>query len=180
MHTFIISLGLIFILLKPVWAQSDFAAFFNSAEQYQNVVVEKVLSVDTIMIKGNEKVKLIGLIAPELPHRFKKERDRDQYGFRIEKPVSPIISIEQRAIEYVEGLLFKKHIRLEFDVERINDNFRTLAYIFLKEDDTFVNAEIIRQGFANLSIRPPNTKYSKELRTAYQEAKQEKRGLRGE
>ncbi len=44
----------------------------------------------------------------------------------------------------------------------------------------FLNAEILRQGFANLSIRPPNMKFAKELREAYREARAEKRGLQGQ
>jgi endonuclease YncB( thermonuclease family) len=50
----------------------------------------------------------------------------------------------------------------------------------LLDNELFVNAEILRQGFAFLQIRPPNTKYSKELREAYTEARLEKRGLQGE
>ena len=72
-----------------------------------------------------------------------------------------------------------QEIKDVFDSEKNSEDYKTLAYVFLLEDDTFVNAEILRQGFAFLSIRPPNMKYAKELREAYKEARAEQRGLQG-
>jgi len=44
---------------------------------------------------------------------------------------------------------------------------------------TFVNAEILRQGYANLSFDPRLRKYNDKLQKAYREAREEKRGLHG-
>jgi len=167
-----------------VWGQSDFDFFFKNNSQYQDVVVKEVLSTDTIILQEKtgdkpEIVKLIGLRAPDVPRTKATDIDRDQFGFTVKQPVNPATPLEEKALEYVKELLKGKHVRLEFDSEKQSSKFQTIAYIFLLEGNVFVNQEILRQGFAHLSIRPPNMKYAKELRTAYQEARNEQRGLQG-
>jgi len=66
------------------------------------------------------------------------------------------------------------------DDNKSDDDNLTLAYVFLMKNDLFVNTEILRHGFSQLSIQVPNTKYKKLLREAYQEARREKRGYQGE
>lgn len=164
---------------------SDLNFLFKDATQYKDVIVEKIRSTDTIVLKGkNEKngevIKLIGLRAPSAPKRKKIDVDRDQYGFIKEQNVSPLTPLEEQAYDFVKELLEGEHVRLEFDSNKKSENYSTLAYVFLLDDDTFVNTEILRHGFAHLQIRPPNTKYTKQLREAYKEARSEKRGLQGE
>ncbi|MFH1360113.1 MAG: thermonuclease family protein [Candidatus Omnitrophota bacterium] len=150
---------------------------FQDTSKYENVLVDKVLSTDSFILEDGEKIRLIGLKAPEVPKK-KKEFKRNEYNIII-REVDPLISVNERAFQFTQKLLVKKYVRLEFDVQRKDDDFYTLAYVFL-EDDTFVNAEILRQGYASLRTIPPNDKYIDELRAAYQEARQEKRGLQGE
>jgi len=69
---------------------------------------------------------------------------------------------------------------LEFDVERKSGDYKTLAYVFLAKDNIFVNAEILRQGYAYLQIIPPNTRYVELFKEAYREARLERRGLQAE
>jgi endonuclease YncB( thermonuclease family) len=165
-----------------VLSETDFSLFFKDASQYQDVVVKEVLSVNTITLEGErgEIITLIGLRAPDLPRSKKESINRDQYGFTIKKEVDPMTPIEEKAFDFVKEFLEGQHVRLEFDAEKKDDSYATLAYVFLLKDDTFVNAEILRQGFAHLSISPPNTKYAHELREAYKEARSEKRGLQGQ
>ncbi|MCX7661611.1 MAG: thermonuclease family protein, partial [Candidatus Omnitrophica bacterium] len=54
---------------------------------------------------------------------------------------------------------------------------RLLAYVFLKEDNTFVNAKIIEEGYASLLTIPPNLKYVDLFRDLYRKAYTEKKGL---
>ena len=142
----------------------------------ENQKVIRVIRADTIILENNEKIRLIGIKAPEPPP--KREVETDKFGFIIE-PDNPLTPVEERAFNFAKFLLEGQTVRLEFDIQRRDKNFRTLAYVFL-EDGTLVNAEIVRQGFAHLQIRPPNTKYADLLREAYQEARREKRGLQGE
>ncbi|MCC6759003.1 MAG: thermonuclease family protein [Candidatus Omnitrophica bacterium] len=147
----------------------------NNSSTYNDVVVERVLSADTIMIKGDKKIRLIGVKGPDAPRRPKTEYDKN--GLPIEKPVLPENTFEEKAYAFASHLLLGKHIRLEFDESRNDDDFTTVAYVFLVEEGTFANTEIIRYGYADLQIKPPNLKYEEELRAAYREAREEKRGM---
>jgi len=175
------------ILFYPVTASSEtnFDFFFKDAAQYQDVIVDEIRSTDTILLRAGigenrEVLKLIGLRAPKAPKIKKVDLDRDQYGFVNKGEVSPLTSIEERAFDFVKELLEGQHVRIEFDSDKKAEKYATFAYVFLLDDNTFVNTEILRQGFAHLQIRPPNTKYVKLLREAYKEARTEKRGLQGE
>ena len=88
----------------------------------------------------------------------------------IELPGSNIAEVR------VEG----DKVRIEFDRNKKNKDFDTLAYVFLEEENLFINAEILRLGYAHLQISPPNMKYASELREAYQEARREKRGFQSQ
>ena len=51
-----------------------------------------------------------------------------------------------------------------------------LAYVYL-EDGTFVNAELVKQGFAQVATYPPNVKYVDLFQRLQKETQAEKRGL---
>ncbi len=68
-----------------------------------------------------------------------------------------------------------KRVRLEYDWERRDKYGRTLAYFYL-EDGTFLNSEIIRQGYGFAYTRFP-FKYLEEFRKLEQEAREAGRGL---
>lgn len=173
------SWAIILLLSCEVSAQSNFELIFGSAARYQDVVVREVISTNTIILNQGERVRLIGLKAPAAPDE-REEIERDKFGFVVRKEGEPAIPLEEKALAFAKALLEGKRVRLEFDSERKDDDYTTLAYVFLLKDDTFVNTEILRQGFADLAIRPPNTKYAQQLRSAYREAREEKRGLQGE
>ena len=59
--------------------------------------------------------------------------------------------------ELVEGKL----VRLERDVSNTDKYGRLLRYVFV--NDTFVNAELVRQGLAEAKTYPPDLKYQKVL-----------------
>jgi len=174
-------------LISPGLAsgESNFDFFFKTDAQYQDVIVAEILGADTIVLQEKigekaERIKLIGLRAAQAPRKKTVDIDRDQYGFAVKEEVSPLTTVEEQAIEFVQELLVGKHVRLEFDAEKIDEANTTLAYVFLIEDNTFVNTEILRHGFAHLHIRPPNSKYTSKLREAYKEARAEERGLQGQ
>ncbi len=165
--------------------ESDFDFFFKTSTHYKDVVVKEIISTDTIRLQGevgdkDELIKLIGLRALTPPKRKASEIKRNEFGQVIKDPVSPLTPLDEQAFEFVRELLEGQHVRLEFDSEKNGEDHETLAYIFLLEGGTFVNAEILRQGYAHLSIRPPNMKYAKNLREAYKEARAEQRGLQGQ
>ena len=181
--TFILSLFFsIFFLVFPRRSQGQtaFEMILGSSAQYKDVTVNEVLSADTFKLENGKKIKLIGLRAPKAPKEKKSEVERDQYGFRIKETVSLLTPIEEQAFDFVVELLEGNRVRLEFDSNKKDDDNMTLAYAFLIENNIFVNEAILKNGFANLQIRLPNTKYADQLREAYKEARKEKRGLQGE
>ncbi len=74
------------------------------------------------------------------------------------------------------------NVRLEFDQANAHIGHkymykRTLAYIFL-EDGSFLNAEIIKQGYGHAYTRFP-FKYLDAFRRYEREAREQRRGLWG-
>lgn len=60
-------------------------------------------------------------------------------------------------------------VYLEKDVSETDRFNRLLRYVYLA-DGTFVNAELVKQGYAVASTYPPDVKYQETLRAAQQEA----------
>ncbi len=89
-------------------------------------------------------------------------------------------SIEATA--FTKKMVQGKRVRLEFDQADAHlgpkDRYgRTLAYVFL-EDGTFLNTEIIKQGYGFAYTRLP-FKYMDEFRQYVREAREQNRGLWG-
>jgi len=113
---------------------------------------------DTIVLDGNEKVKLIGVETPE-----------------TKDPRKPIQYFGKEASEFTRSLFEGQKVRLEFDQNKIDKYGRTLAYVYL-EDGTFLNAEIIKQGYCHAYTIFP-FKYLEEFRQYEKEARENERGL---
>lgn len=144
--------------------------------KYDDVVVRDVLRVDTLRLESGETVKLIGVRAFGNPAR-KKKVERDEHGFVVKENVDLEVPPAEQAREYARELLEGKHVRLEFDAEQKDDEYKTLAYVFLVNDNTFVNARILERGFADLQIQAPNLKYARQLRDAYREGRAYSHGM---
>jgi len=69
-----------------------------------------------------------------------------------------------------------KKVRLEYDVARFDRYRRTLAYAYL-EDGTFINAELVRNGYATVMTMPPNVKYAETFNKLASKARKQKKGL---
>ncbi len=115
--------------------------------------VERVIDGDTIVLDTGETVRLLGVNTPERGQPFYEE-----------------------AKAFTESLTLGKAVRLEQDVVPVDRYNRVLAYVYL-EDGTFVNVEIVRQGYGQVYVIPPNVAYADELRAAQQEAREAGRGL---
>lgn len=70
-------------------------------------------------------------------------------------------------------------VRLEFDVERRDRYDRLLAYVRRVSDGMFVNAELVRSGYAQTMTIPPNVRYADRFLQLQREARREGRGLWG-
>ncbi len=114
-----------------------------------------------MVLSTKERVRYIGIDTPEIHH-----------------PRKPVEAYGREAMEFNRRLVEGKKVRLEFDVERYDKYNRLLAYLFLP-DGTFVNGELLRQGYAQLLTIPPNVKYADLFVRNQQEARKAGRGLWG-
>ncbi len=80
------------------------------------------------------------------------------------------------AADFTRKLVEGKEVKLEFDVSQRDKYGRLLAYVYLT-DGTFVNAEIIKQGFAQVMTIPPNVKHQDLFLRLQKEARENRRGL---
>ena len=136
-----------------------FAPPVNPAAPEREAFVKRVVDGDTVVLASGERVRYIGVDTPELHH-----------------PRKPVGFYAREAKEFNRRLIEGKTARLEFDVEHYDKYGRLLAYVYLS-DGTFVNAELLRQGYAQLLTIPPNVKYVDLFKKLQQEAREANRGL---
>ena len=122
-------------------------------------VVQRVIDGDTVVLTGGERVRYIGVDTPELHH-----------------PRKPVEFYGREAKEFNRRLVEGRKVRLEFAVHRSARYGRLLAYVYL-EDGTFVNGELLRQGYAQLLTIPPNVKHADRFVPLQKEAREAGRGL---
>ena len=145
---------------------------FGQAYNYDDILVVRAVDGDTLKLENGERVRLIGIDTPEVYESTKLYRDSKKSGQNIKA----IQALGKRSSKFTRDLVEGKRVRLEFDLEKRDKYKRLLAYVYLK-DGIFVNAEIVKQGYASLMTYPPNIKYVDTFKKLYQEARVNNRGL---
>jgi micrococcal nuclease len=135
-------------------------------------MVTRAVDGDTLLLESGERVRLIGIDTPEMHESNKLYRDAE----RTKQDIATIQKLGRRSYEFTKNLVEGKRVSMEFDVEKYDKYKRLLAYVYLK-DGTFVNAEIVKQGYASLMTFPPNVKYVDLFLKLYREAREDRRGL---
>ena len=131
------------------------------SDQRETAFCTRVIDGDTIVINREgkiEKVRLIGVDTPETKH-----------------PKKPVQRFGKEAYLFTKEMVEGKEVRLESDQQRRDRYGRLLAYVYLM-DGTFLNAEIIRQGYGFAYTRYP-FKYMEKFRGYEREARENKRGM---
>jgi len=132
-----------------------------------SVAVARVIDGDTIEIavgdpsagaQGRDRVRYIGIDTPETVDPRKPVQ-----CFGVEASV--------RNKEFVEGTV----VRLVRDVSDRDRYGRLLRYVWV--GDTFVNLELVREGYAHASAFPPDVAHADEFQQAEAEARAAGRGL---
>ncbi|MFH1457570.1 MAG: thermonuclease family protein [Candidatus Omnitrophota bacterium] len=139
---------------------------------YTDVLVTRAVDGDTLQLETGERVRLIGIDTPEMHESNKLYRDSE----RSQQDIEAIKAMGRESYGFTKKLVEGKRVSLEFDVEKQDIYKRMLAYVYLK-DGTFVNAEIVKQGYASLMTYPPNVKYADLFVKLYREARENNRGL---
>lgn len=141
-------------------------------EPKEGMLITRVVDGDTLVLEGGERVRLIGIDTPEMHDSDKLLRD----ARRTNQDTETIKSLGRQSYAFTKSIAEGKRCRLEYDVEKKDRYKRTLAYAYLS-DGTFLNAEIVKQGYASLLTIPPNVKYADLFLSLYREARENKRGL---
>ena len=123
--------------------------------------VVRVVDGDTIEVSiedTTEDVRYIGVDTPESV-----------------APGEPVECFGRRAGAFNERLVSGREVRLRFDRERRDRYGRLLAYVYA--GGRFVNAELVRRGFARTLTIPPNDSHAALLARLEREAGRAGRGL---
>lgn len=142
-RNFFLLLGLLGVLLiiNYPYLDSKIEQFVYKSNYY---LVSRVIDGDTIVLENDERVRLLGIDAPE----------RGEFYFNEAK-------------EFLENEILNKSIRLEFVGERQDKYYRTLAYIHF--DNENINVKIVENGFANYYFYDGRDKYSNALEKAWED-----------
>src|SRR5689334_109928 len=125
--------------------------------------VVRVVDGDTVVVRTggrDERVRYIGVDTPESV-----------------KPGTPVQCFAKAASAANKRLVEGQEVRLVADAEARDRYGRTLAYVYRSSDGLFVNAELVRRGYAKPLTIPPNVAHAVELRRLAATARREGRGL---
>lgn len=150
---------------SPRSLSADLPPLETLRERWQQgfVFVTRVIDGDTFWVDNGEeafKIRFIGIDAPELRNSRHKKKG----------------PFAKEAKAYVQERTEGQWVRLEMDVQKTDRYGRMLAYIYL-EDNAFLNADLVREGYAVLATFPPNVKHVELFRQLQTEAREHKRGL---
>jgi micrococcal nuclease len=123
--------------------------------------VVRIVDGDTIHVRiadRIEKVRYIGVNTPEVHHPRKGEEPGGREAAAVNR-----------------ALVIDKTVRLETDVQ-VRDRYgRLLAYVYV--GDTMINADLVRQGYAQVMTVPPNVRHQALFLKLQREARESNRGL---
>ena len=127
-----------------------------------------VVDGDTMHVRVGprlEKVRYIGVNAPEIPHP--EARGWHEGG--------------ARALAANRRLVAGRETVLELDLVRRDHYGRLLAYVWVRRARrrSMVNAELVRRDYAQVMTIPPNVKYQDRFLKLQRAAREARRGLWG-
>jgi len=126
-------------------------SFVRKYPRYKATIVS-VIDGDTIITQSGEKVRLLGINAPE----------KGQFYY-------------EEAKEALEKMVKNKTVELEIDAKDKDAYGRSLRYVFV--DNRFVNLEMVKNGYAHTYITYPNIRYRDLLKEAQNFAKEKNLGI---
>ena len=141
-------------------AQSD-----EPAGDLGSAQVLRVVDGDTIRVRldgRTERVRYIGVDTPESV-----------------KPGTPVQCYAKRASAANAALVAGRSVKLVTDAEQRDRYGRLLAYVYREPDGAFVNARLVRDGFARTLTIAPNVAHEREFTQLAGDARRARRGLWG-
>ena len=133
------------------------------ATTFGRAQVVRVVDGDTIRVRldgHTERVRYIGVDTPESV-----------------KPGTPVQCFAERAAAANRALVAGRRVRLVGDAEARDRYGRLLAYVYREPDGAFVNAALVRDGYARTLTIPPNVAHRADFSRLAGEARRAGRGL---
>lgn len=122
--------------------------------------VRYVMDGDTFILENNQRVRMIGINAPEISH-VKYGKKGQLFG--------------SQAKRHLKDLIEKRDVRLAGGPEPFDRFGRRLAFVYL-EDGTFVNRRMIEDGYAESMRKFPHP-YREEFLALEKAARGANRGM---
>lgn len=146
-----IILGILILLLITInysFIDSFLIKIFNSRDR---VLVIEVIDGDTLKINGTS-IRLLGINTPEKGEVYYSE-----------------------AKEFLKQLVLNQTVELEYGKEKYDKYGRTLAYIFLNNEN--INLKLVRGGFANFYFPSGRDRYYPVFKKEWEECIQSNTNL---
>ncbi|MEI6533442.1 MAG: thermonuclease family protein [Candidatus Roizmanbacteria bacterium] len=155
----------LFISISPTVPVNTHQVLSASSVNRELAHVKRVIDGDTIELDNGEKVRYIGMNAPEIQHGKNKA---ECYGNEA----------TQKNKELVEG----KTIKMEKDISERDKFGRLLRYVYLPNDASpssvlFINAYLVEQGYARAKAFKPDLTYIPYIKSVETIAKEKNIGL---
>jgi micrococcal nuclease len=147
------------ILLAAAVAGCDVEMESRPAAESREGRVTHVVDGDTIRI-GEERIRLIGVDTPE-----------------TRKPNTPVQCFGRKATAFTKAFVLGRRVTLELDAEERDRYGRLLAYVRRTDDGGFLNAELVRRGYAQVLTVPPNVRYAQRFLALQRDARARGAGL---
>ena len=146
---------------------------------------------DLFALSNGKVVRLIGIDAPDSRPTARAKMFAERSGKRLED----ILAVGKKAKKFVQKLVEGKEVRLEFDRLDHDEDGNILAYVYdvgtykhmidisspvtyvLSGSEIFINATIVKSGYASPLMIPPNIKHARMFKSLSNEAQTNKRGL---
>lgn len=136
---------------------------FHAVFAVQTSTIDYIFDGDTVGLPGEERVRYIGVNAPEVSHPEHEKDLGECFG--------------KEASERNATLVLGKEVRLVPDREDRDRYGRLLRYVWI--GNISVNMELVKEGFAKTLSIPPNTSHAPEFKETERAARAAKLGLWG-
>lgn len=155
----------------------DKSIIINNKTYYGGYKVVRVIDGDTIILSMNNEEKIVRLIGVDTPESVHPNESRNtQEGRQASKRLSEILD--------------NKEVYIEYDVDKEDDYGRTLAYVYLIDEEvsekgktkqtiTMVNEVLLKEGIATTLTIQPNSRYANEFYALQVAAREGKVGFWG-
>jgi len=166
----------------PVWAEQDKDASvairlektWSPSSEYNDILVDRVISGNTLKLRNGQILQLVGVYTPEVQKTNKMFVDVRATGIQMEV----LTAMGSEAREFTKDLVAGKRVRVEFDKQPKGFYGVLQGYVYiLNDEETFVNAEIIKNGYSHLLDTSPNVRYKSLFDQLHKQAQEKSKGL---